>query len=423
MGVLLAFVLLVVLIYRKVPIIIAAPLCAAFMALLSGLDILGAVTGDYMDAMVGFIKSYFILFLMCGIFGRIMDVSGAAYSAGKWLGTRLGARYAIWGVSVAAMVLTYGGVSCFVLVFAMYPIALVLFKEADISRRLIPGAIVAGASTAPNILWVSPGLCNVIPSTYLGTMVKAVPMVSVICSILFYLSANFYLLYENRRLVKNNERFVATESISRLLEESASKDAINPFVAVIPIIVIIVTLNGFNLDVNIAMLCGVIAGYILFWKNINDKMDTLITGAQNAIGSIMNTSTAVGIGGVAKIASTFNRLINWVSNFKGSFLISWVAAVTVISGACGSGSGGVALACSTLGEKYLAMGVNPEILHRIASCACIVLDSLPWNGVMITIMGACGLTHKEAYKPMFMITVVLAFFNLCLCVGLGLLLY
>lgn len=423
MGVLLAFALLVILMYKKVPILVAAPVCAALMALLSGLNVLGTLTGDYMDAMVGFIKSYFILFLICAIFGRIMDVSGAAYSIGNWLGSKLGAKYAIWGVSVAAFVLTYGGVSCFVLVFAIYPIALVLFKEANISRKLIPGAIAAGAFTAPNILWGSPGLCNVIPTTYLGTTVKAAPLVSVICSIFFYLSANAYLIYENKRMQKKGECFVPTEKISKLLKENAEKKAISPIVGLIPIAVIIVVLNGFNMDVNIAMLCGVIAGYILFWNNISDKMDTLIVGSQNAIGSIMNTSTAVGIGGVAKITSTFTSLVNWVSNFSGSPLVSWAVAVTVISGACGSGSGGVALACSTLADKYLAMGVNPEILHRIASCACIVLDSLPWNGVMITTMAACDLTHKEAYKHLFMITVVLAFVNLCLCVGLGLVIY
>ncbi len=423
MGVFIAFALLVILIYKKVPIIVAAPVSAAVMALLSGLPVLGTLTGGYMDAMVEFIKSYFILFLVCAVFGRIMDVSGAAYSIGKWLGLRLGARFAIWGVSIAAFVLTYGGVSCFVLVFAIYPIALVLFKEANISRKLIPGAIAAGAFTAPNILWGSPGLCNVIPTTYLGTTVKAAPLVSVVCSIFFYLISNFYLIYESKKMAKHGEAFVPTEKITRLLEESAKKKAISPIVAIIPILVIIITLNGFNLDVNLAMLCGVLAGYILFWRNITDKMDTLIVGSQNAISSIMNTSTAVGIGGVAKITSTFTYLVNWVSNFSGSPMISWAVAVTVISGACGSGSGGVALACSTLADKYLAMGVNPEILHRIASCACIVLDSLPWNGVMITTMQACDLTHKEAYKHLFMITVVLAFVNLCLCVGLGLILY
>lgn len=423
MGVLIAFALLVILIYKKVPIIVAAPVSAAVMALLSGLPVLGTLTGGYMDAMVEFIKSYFILFLVCAVFGRIMDVSGAAYSIGKWLGLRLGARFAIWGVSIAAFVLTYGGVSCFVLVFAIYPIALVLFKEANISRKLIPGAIAAGAFTAPNILWGSPGLCNVIPTTYLGTTVKAAPLVSVVCSIFFYLISNYYLIYESKKMAKHGEAFVPTEKITKLLEESAKKKAINPAVAIIPILVIIITLNGFNLDVNLAMLCGVLAGYILFWRNITDKMDTLIVGSQNAISSIMNTSTAVGIGGVAKITSTFTYLVNWVSNFSGSPMISWAVAVTVISGACGSGSGGVALACSTLADKYLAMGVDPEILHRIASCACIVLDSLPWNGVMITTMQACDLTHKEAYKHLFMITVVLAFVNLCLCVGLGLILY
>ena len=159
------------------------------------------------------------------------------------------------------------------LVFAIYPIALVLFKEANISRKLIPGAIAAGAFTAPNILWGSPGLCNVIPTTYLGTTVKAAPLVSVICSIFFYLSANIYLIYENRRMQRKGECFIPTEKISKLLKESAEKKAISPVVGLVPIAVIIIVLNGFNMDVNIAMLCGVIAGYILFWKNINDKMD------------------------------------------------------------------------------------------------------------------------------------------------------
>ncbi len=423
MGVLVAFILLVILIYKKFPITVAAIICAGIMALLSGMDVMTTLTGDYMAATVAFIKNYFILFLVSAIFGRIMDTSGAAYSIGKWLGSKLGARYAIWGVSFAACVLTYGGVSCFVLVFAMYPIALVLFQEADISRRLIPGALAAGAFTAPNILWGSPGLCNVIPTTYLGTTVRSGALVSVICSIFFYVASNLYMVWENKQCHKKGEGFVPTDKIKKLLEENANKKAIKPIIAIIPIVVMIVALNGFKLDVNLAMLCGVVAAYILFWNRIDNKLDTLIVGAQNSIGSIMNTSSAVGIGGVAKITSTFNALINWVSSFSGSPLISWAAAVMVISGATGSGSGGVALACSTLGEHYLATGVDPAILHKIASCACIVLDSMPWNGVMITTMQACDLTHKESYKHLFVITVVLAFVNLCLCVLLGLILY
>ena len=423
MGVIIAFALLVVLIYKKVPVVVAAPVCAAVMALLSQLPIMSTLSGGFMDSMVSFIKSYFLLFLISSIFARAMDVSGAAYSIGRWLGLRLGAKYAIWGVSLASFVLTYGGVSCFVLVFAIYPIALVLFKEANISRKLIPGAIAAGAFTAPNILWGSPAVCNVIPTTYFGTTVRSAALVSVICSVFFFVLSNIYLIFESKRMARHGEAFVPTEKIAKLLEDAESKEVINPLVAVVPIVVIIAALNGFKLDVNISMLLGVIAAYILFWKRIENKLDPITVGSQNSLGSIMNTSAAVGIGGVAKITPLYNSVINMVTGFAGSPLISWAGAVTLIAFVCGSGSGGVALACSTLGEKYLEMGVDPEILHKVASCACIVLDSMPWNGVMITTMSACDLTHKDAYKHLFMITVVIAFLNLCLCVLLGLIFY
>lgn len=423
MGFIIAFILLVILVYKRIPIVVAAPLCAVVMALFSGLDVLSSLTGAYMDSMVGFIKSYFILFLICSIFGRIMDTSGAAYSIGNWLGNKLGTKYAIWGVSVAALVLTYGGVSCFVLVFAIYPIALVLFKNANISRKLIPGAIAAGAFTAPNFVWGSPGLCNVIPTTYLGTTVRDGFLVGIICAIFFYTISNVYLIYENKRMQKNGEGFVATPKIEKLLSNNEKKEAIHPFIALIPILVIIVALNIIKLDVNVAMLCGVLTGYLLFWKNIDDKLDTLVIGVQNATASIMNTSTAVGIGGVAKLTETFTQLVNWVSNFGGSPYISWAIAVTGITFATSSGSGGVALACSTLADKYLALNVSAVALHKIASCACIVLDTMPWNGVMITTMSACDLTHSEAYKHLFIITVVFAFVNLCLCTGLCLIIY
>ena len=42
------------------------------------------------------------------------------------------------------------------------------------------------------------------------------------------------------------------------------------------------------------------------------------------------------------------------------------------------------------------------------------MDSLPHNGAVITTLAICGLTHREAYKDMFAITllkVVVAFFG------------
>ena len=43
--------------------------------------------------------------------------------------------------------LTYGGVSLFVVVFAVYPFAAEMFRQSDIPKRLIPGTIALGAFT------------------------------------------------------------------------------------------------------------------------------------------------------------------------------------------------------------------------------------------------------------------------------------
>ena len=352
-----------------------------------------------------------------------MDSSGAAYSLGKWLANLLGVKGAIWGVSSAAMVLTYGGISAFVIVFAMYPIALVLFKEANISRRMIPATIGAGAFTLPNVFWGSPGICNVIPTTYLGTDVRAAPAVSIVVGLFIFVASNLYLIWKNKRNQQKGLGFVPTEKIQRLLEENEQRGAVNHWLSLIPLVVIIVVLNVIKLDVLIAMLCGIAVAYALFWKRINDKVQPLIAGTHNGIVSTMGTAPVVGLGNVAKLTAVFEKILNVAQSMKGNPLISWALGATIITGVCASGSGGAALTCQLLADKYLAMGLDPQIMHRVLSCAVIVFDSLPWNGVMCTTMAACDLTHKEAYGDLFMVTVVVNGLGLILCTALGVIFY
>ena len=124
------------------------------------------------------------------------------------------------------------------------------------------------------------------------------------------------------------------------------------------------------------------------------------------MGAIVATSAVVGFGGVAKLTAGYTTLVNVATSMGGSPLISFSLGTALLSGACGSGSGGLTLALETLAPRYLELGVNPGVLHKIASAACITLDSLPHNGVMVTVLACCGLTHKEGYKHLFAITVV-----------------
>src|SRR4029079_12828327 len=82
---------------------------------------------------------------------------------------------------LACSVLTYGGVSLFVVAFAVYPFAAALFRAADIPKRLIPGAIALGAFTLTmDALPGTPQIQNLIPTRYFGTDAYAAPVVGIV---------------------------------------------------------------------------------------------------------------------------------------------------------------------------------------------------------------------------------------------------
>ncbi len=423
MGVLIAFAVMVVLVWKKVPLALSGVIAAVVMCVLSGLPLLPTMKNEFMQSVAGFISSWFLLFLLCAIYAAAMDASGAAHSLGKWISSKLGARYAIWGVSLAAFVLTYGGISCFVIVFCMYPIALVIFQEANIGRRYIPAAIAAGAFLSPNTLIGSPAVCNLIPMEGLGTTPMAAPMVSIIGSIGLYVIANVYLLLMVRRDRKKGIGFVVTDKIQKIMNENMKRTTVSPLLAVIPLAVIIITLNVLKLDVLIAVLCGIVAAYALFWKRIDNKLETLVSGTQSGINSVMTVSPAVGLGGIAKLTPVFTSVVNWVTTMKGSPLTSWAIATAVLSFACSSGSAAQSMMNDMLASTYLGMGCDPEILHRITTFVILGTSSTPWNGTYCLTMTACDLTHKEAYPVLFLTTFIPCVIGSIFAVVMGILFY
>ena len=423
MGVILAFTVMVILVWKKVPLALSGVISAVVMCVFSGLDVLGTMKGEFMMGCADFIKSWFLLFLLCAIYAAAMDASGAAYSLGKWVSAKVGAKYAIWGVSLAAFILTYGGISCFVIVFAMYPIALVIFQEANISRRLIPAAIGAGAFLSPNTLIGSPAVCNLIPTEALGTTAMAAPMASILGSILMYVVANVYLIKIVKKDKKRGLGFVSTDKVKKIMEQNSVRETVNPLLATIPLIVIIVTLNVFKLDVLIAVLCGIIVACGIFWTRIDNKLDIFITGTQSGINSVMTVCPAVGLGSVAKITPFFTSVISGVVNLQGSPLVSWAIASGLLSFICSSGSGAEAILNNLLAPTYLEMGCNPDILHRITTFAILAAGNTPWNGTMCLTMAACDLNHKEAYPQLILTTGLGWLAGTVFCVGMGIMLY
>lgn len=162
---LISVVLLIVLIFFRIDILLVAPIVSVFLCLVSGLDVVDTLAEGFMPAFATFAKNNFLIFMTSAMFARAMQDTGMAASIARGISSKLGPRFAIPCVFFVSALLTYGGVSLFVVVFVVYPIALQLFKEANITRIIIPGQLLP--VLLPGLRSASPDLLRQVPSLQL----------------------------------------------------------------------------------------------------------------------------------------------------------------------------------------------------------------------------------------------------------------
>ncbi|MDR1235864.1 MAG: GntP family permease, partial [Holosporaceae bacterium] len=170
-GIFLSIILMIVLAYRGISVIVLSPILALTAVLISGDGALPAhYTQIFMVKLGGFAISYFPLFMLSAIFGKILESTGGAKSIANYISDKIGQNNAILAVILSCSVMTYGGVSLFVVVFTVYPIAVELFRRSETPKRLIPGAIAVGSFTYTMMsIPGTPAIQNAIPSQYFGT--------------------------------------------------------------------------------------------------------------------------------------------------------------------------------------------------------------------------------------------------------------
>ena len=426
--IIIALALLMFLAFNRVNIVIATLICGALIAISSNLPILETITTTYMSGFGGFVSTWLLTFTFSALFGKVMEESGAAKAFAQLICKGFSDRYAIYGCILATGLLCYGGVSVFVIVFAVYPIFVECFRRADIPSRLLPGAIAFMPFTAASACFPgAPAINNLTPTQYVGTTLMAAPVIGTIAGIFMCAFAVIYFEREIKIARIKNEHFVANETMmAQIAKEEQTNRSISiqdQILALIPLVALVLLVNVIKIDVWVAMLIVTIFVLIVFWKHIANKINVINSGFSGGFNAILNTSAVVAFGSVVQATDGFKTIIDSITNIGGSPLLSLGLSTTLIAGVTGSGSGGVATAMQVLADRYLSMGVNPEILHRVVSVASIGLDSLPHNSAVVTLLAVCGFTHKEGYKSIFMLTVVNSLFALLITVILGGILY
>lgn len=416
-------VLLIVLTLRGMNLFISAPLCAVIVALTSGVPLFQGdinFVSAYMDGFASFVAAWFFMFLLGSLFGKFMEDTGAADSVAHWIIGKLGKKQAVLAVVLACAILTYGGVSVFVVAFSVYPMALALFKDADLPRRFIPAALAFGSVTFTMTSAGSPEIQNWIPIQYLGTSPYAAWEVSLVVAVIMFVLGYWWLSKMIKAAVSRGESFQQREGDPELVERKLP----SPFSGLVPLIVVLTLSFLFHEDLKqnaliIALSGGVLAIAIInfrYFQNMSRAIGEASTGALIAIG---NTSAVVGFGSIAKVTPAFADAVTFMTSLPGNELVGAAVAVSVIAGLTGSASGGQAIALPEIGPHYMEQGVNADQLHRIVAISSGALDSLPHNGyVVTTIRAICGETHQAAYWPVAAVTVVVPFIGLSIAIAL-----
>lgn len=414
LGLFAGLALLVVLTMRGVNIIISAVLCAMLVAVCSGLPLNDAMLDSYMAGFTGFFTTWFPAILLGAIFGQLMDDSGAAKAIARQSSRWFGEKRAIMAVVGASAILTYGGVSVFVVGFSVYPIAFELFKNANLPHRFIPGAMVFGSISFTMTSPGSPEVQNLIPTEHFGTTAVAGGVIGVICALTILVLGAWAIRRCVRRAVNAGETFDPPAAAARQHDRDDGAP-VPTWAALLPLLVLV---GGFNLlslalgvrpveALLVAMGASLVLGFALFHRHLHQRVRTLGAGADNALVATANTCAVVGFGAVAALTPAFKEIVAVLTDLPGLEYAGLAMAVTVIAGITGSASGGLGIALPILAPIYQGMGLDNGAMHRISALASGGLDSLPHNGyVVTTIRAICKETHQRAYPTVFIASVL-----------------
>ncbi len=417
-GLLLAIAFMIIGAYKGIPALPLTLMAALVVILFNGMPVWESFASFYMGGYAGTYSAYFLIFIFSALYAKIMDTSKSTTAIGYKLIDWFGKKNVALVTVIIISVLTFGGVSLFVVIFAAGPIAFLLFKEANLPRHLMMGCLTTGAATyTMTSLPASPQLTNIIPTAYLGTTMTAAPVLGVIASVALFVMCMGYLKFAEGRALARGEVWTYPEHIDRssidIQDRSALPAAWKAFLPMIVLIAIIVV--GSQMGVNASMLTVIamlVGSALAFLLNIDkfkghDWRKIAGAGLNDGISAIGGLAAVVSFGTVVQNSPGFQSVVQWVLGFDMHPYLQGIFSTAVISGITGSSSGGLRITLETLGANFVASGANMETLHRLMSIAAGSLDTLPHASGLFLMLAYLGLTHKDGYRHVFATSVAI----------------
>ena len=472
LGILLALSLLMWFAYRGWSVLLVAPLAALIAAVFSGEPLLAHWTQTFMGGAARFVSQWFPLFLLGGLFGKLMGDTGSISSIAQYLTNKLGTNRTMLAVVIASAIVTYGGVSVFVAFFVLVPMAHEMFRAANLPRRLIPATIGLGAFTfTMSVMPGTPSVNNAIPMPYFGTTTFAAPGLSIIASAIIFVFGMWWLARAEAAARKAGEGYGGEAGTAPVVDEMVREQAAPagdfdpgelphgkpaesgpPFaLAVLPLVVVIVT-NFFmslvvfpRLDfsflseprwggtsigavsglwsVVVALAAANLTVILVNFRRLPSLRESLDAGVNSAALPMLMIASLVGFGAVVAALPAFALVRDAVFSIQGGPLVSLAVSMNVLAGLTGTASGGMAIVLNAFGSDFLRLaaehGIDLDLMHRITTMSAGTLDALPHNGTVLLLLQISGLTHRESYLDMVMTVIVSCIIALVAVIVLG----
>jgi H+/gluconate symporter-like permease len=477
-GILVALFFLIWLAYRGGSVLLLAPAAALVAAGVAREPLLATWTQTFMGSAAQFVARFFPIFLLGAVFGKLMEDSGSVSAIAQFMMDKLGPRHAVLAVVLAGAFVTYGGVSLFVAFFVLTPMAEVLFRTADIPRRLMPAALTLGTSTfTMSALPGTPAIQNAIPMPFFGTTPFAAPGLGVIASAIILGFGLWWLKRAqaaSRRKGEGYERGAGIETDAandvtqnEIIRERATlarefdlaelthgrhSDLDPPIViAALPLVAVVcinLAMSLFvlpRLDVSflaeerwgstslsavggvwavvVALAAAIVMLISVNYGRLPALRESLGAGANASVLPALSVASLVGFGAVVAALPGFALVRDWVMSIEGGPLVSLAVSTNMLAALTGSASGGLTIALDALGGAYMRIaaeqGIDPAVMHRVAVIGAGTLDSLPHNGAVVTLLAICRSTHRKSYLDILMVAIVGALIALVVVIALG----
>jgi len=419
-GLILSVIVLGVGAYKGLGALFATLLASLVVILTNGMNIWEGFSGFYMKGYTGAYASFFLMFACSSLYAHFMNMSGSATAIGYQFMDWFGKKRVLLVCTLITAVLTYGGVSLFVVVYAVAPIFFLLFKEANLPRHLTMAVIACGSATfTMTALPGTPSLTNVIPTQFLGTTLTAAPIFGILASIALFAMCMMYMNWCEKKARANDEQWSYPESMDPALYEIKDRSELpssaKAFAPMIVLMAIIIVGSRYGVNSTMlatgAMLTGTLVTFALNYDKLKGKniKKLIANGLEGGIGAISGFAGVIAFGSVVSNSSAFASIIEWVLSQQLNPYVQGVFSTMVVSAITGSSSGGLRIMLTEFSQDFIASGVNLDLLHRLVSISAGALDTLPHSPGLFLLFAVLGLTHKQAYKHVFWTSCVIPF--------------